>query len=204
MHVKLEPVRLAPRCILNQVFLWIGRLLVVSVLWTGNVAADALTPKPAPSRQLSGIFAPDPEGVWRTITRTDSTSDCIGDPVAPLCAVETHLACYQRRVRDYCRIAFGPTYDDSPDYYVEDPPYSYTSYRVIKTWLAGPEDLKPRPRIGLSRKQGDLMIDLIIRACWPKDIFDPAFCSTPDVPTTYTVRRFESGWAVVDIYVPWH
>ena len=32
----------------------------------------------------------------RSITRTEATSQCIGDPRTPLCAVETLLACFTR------------------------------------------------------------------------------------------------------------
>lgn len=80
-------------------------------------------PEPVPSRQLTGIFDPDPKDVWRTITQTKATSDCIGSPVTPLCAADTFLACILRHQIDLCkkvgqqRMYFGPRYV-SEEYYI--------------------------------------------------------------------------------------
>jgi hypothetical protein len=42
-------------------------------------------------------------GEVRTITATSATSDCIGDPRTPVCAVETLLACFARQDMALCK-----------------------------------------------------------------------------------------------------
>ena len=39
----------------------------------------------------------------RSITQTGATSQCIGDPRTPLCAVETLIACFTRHDMSLCR-----------------------------------------------------------------------------------------------------
>jgi hypothetical protein len=50
--------------------------------------------------------APDPPGHWRYITQDAerTTSQCIGDPKTPLCAMETVWACYVRNKAEFCAI----------------------------------------------------------------------------------------------------
>ena len=61
---------------------------------TDTPASPAAKPKPAR---------------WRVMTMEDatSTSRCIGDPRTPLCAVETHTACFIRRQVRLCTISYG-------------------------------------------------------------------------------------------------
>ena len=59
----------------------------------------------------------------RSITRTEATSQCIGDPRTPLCAVETLLACFTRHDMSLCRRVGvdGVSFDDrliGRDYFV--------------------------------------------------------------------------------------
>ena len=47
----------------------------------------------------------------RRITQTEATSDCIGDPRTPMCAVETFVACFTRRDTSLCRkVGVGNVY----------------------------------------------------------------------------------------------
>ena len=175
-----------------------GLALFVS-LGAKDMAAEPAKLEPRNSRLITGVFTPDPEGIWRTITATDSTSNCIGDPVTPLCAIETHLACHQHHRLDLCRIAFEPFFEEGT-YFAGDKPSSYFSYRVVRVRLAEVPDLEPRPGMVTTRQLGDHLIDVIIRICWAST----GYCSTPQFPTTYAVRRFGNRWAVMDIHVPWH
>jgi hypothetical protein len=70
---------------------------------------------------------------WRLIGQdpTATTSECIGRPETPLCAVETLLACFQRANQTLCRMV-----DDGADQYAEvfsDPPdpEKYLAYRIV-------------------------------------------------------------------------
>ena len=169
-------------------------LTLAAALWPGGAAADSEKPKPVPSRQLTGVFAPDPEGVWRTITPTDSTSDCIGDPVTPMCAVESRLACYHWAKVELCHAAEA---DFPKDYkFYVGPRSSDLNYRVTSVRLVTKADLAPRPRGIPNHLVGDLMIDIILQNCWGAD------CSTHGKPVTYSVRKSNTSWTIVDIYLP--
>ena len=168
---------------------------MIVALGAGGVVADTVKKEPVPSRQLTGVFQPDPEGVWRTI----STSDCIGDPVTAMCAVDTHLACFQRRRLDLCEIAVKDFYSDQLFEGTTSPRKSSTKYRVVGVRLAEQADLAPRPRGIPNRIVGDLMIDLIDGEC-----FSNNNCIMGEVPVTYTMRKFGDRWLVVDIYQHWY
>jgi hypothetical protein len=71
---------------------------------------------------------------WRLIGAdgTSTTSQCIGRPDTPLCAVETLLACFQRSAANLCQDV-----DDNADQYTEvfrdpAPPGRYLAYRVLE------------------------------------------------------------------------
>jgi hypothetical protein len=109
------------------------------------------------------------------------------------------LACYQRRQPDLCRIAYGPE-GEREIAFPPAIPKTYISYRVKKTWLAGPVDLVSQHKYAFNRKLGDLMINIIVRTCWTVD----RYCTTPQIHTTFTARKFGQRWAVVEIYHAWH
>ena len=44
------------------------------------------------------------------------------------------------------------------------------------------------------------MINVLVRECWEED----GYCSTPKVPTTYTIRKFGDLWKVVEVHMPPH
>ncbi len=162
-------------------------------------AAEVAPTEPVDSRLLTGVFPPDPEGVWRRIGQTDSTSQCIGDPVTPLCAIETLDACLARFVGELCQIAsahfLGGPYRFRPSDRKSDHGH-YRIYRVVSVRLATAEDLRvSRPGIN-QRHVGDLLVDIEWQPCWKSG------CITFSRPTTYTMRRLEGRWAVVDIHWP--
>ncbi len=157
----------------------VGAALASALLLVTGAASESAGAEPVDSRQLSGAFTPDPEGVWRMITPSDSTSECIGDPVAPLCAVEFHLACYRRREPDLCRVAYGPEWEEEIIFSTY-PHKTFFSYRVKKTWLTGPKDLEPLPNYAFNRELGDLMIDVIVPTYWTES----GYCSTPIILIT--------------------
>lgn len=84
---------------------------------------------------LAACATPTPEGMesWHRLTQQDrdTTSQCIGRPASPLCAVETLLACFQRGRIELCREV-----DDGADLYGQvfaSPPARdrYLAYRVL-------------------------------------------------------------------------
>ncbi len=189
---------------MNHIFNLIGSLFVVSVLWSGGAMADAVKPEPAPSRQLTGVFSPDPEGVWRAITKTDGAGGCIGDPVAPLCAIDTRLACFVRRDEELCKIAEGEFWYGKIGFRRKGANAFYIKYRVETVRRAGPVDLEPNPKIDHSRKLGDLLVELFAQSCWESETpGEPPNCLKPaSVPTTYTLRQTDGRWSVVSVHSP--
>ena len=171
---------------------------MIATLWVAGTAAAPKKPEPVPSRQLTGVFAPDPEGVWRTITQTESTSDCIGEPVTPMCAVDTRWACYQWNRQDLCEISVKDFYAGGR--FQGGPPPSYTRYRVVGVRIVAKAERIVRPRHVLNVEAGDVHIDLIDGICWPVN----DYCSTSEVPTTYTLRKFGDRWKILVSYTPWH
>jgi hypothetical protein len=72
----------------------------------------------------------------KRITPTDADSACIGNPVTPLCAVETWIACHARDDLSLCR-AVG----QEPDWIKPGrPPWTY-EYVVERVHKIRPEDV---------------------------------------------------------------
>ncbi len=72
----------------------------------------------------------------KRITPTDADSACIGNPVTPLCAVETWIACHARDDLSLCR-AVG----QEPDWIKTGrPPWTY-EYVVERVHKIRPEDV---------------------------------------------------------------
>jgi len=97
-------------------------------------------------------------GQWSYVTQDDhsSSSQCIGQPGTPLCAVETLLACFQRDRQDLCRMV-----DDGTDQYAQifsapSDPAKYLAYRVLGATKVDGET----PRVGQAShaKDGDVLL----------------------------------------------
>ncbi|MBF0167290.1 MAG: hypothetical protein HQL45_06625 [Alphaproteobacteria bacterium] len=78
----------------------------------------------------------DPKEV-RVITPTTATSKCIGDPKTPICAVETFLACIERRDLQLCNIV------GVNDIHLPDQPGS-VRYRILKSRILADKDIPKR------------------------------------------------------------
>ncbi len=76
------------------------------------------------------------EGQIRRITPTTADSACIGDPITPLCAVETWLACKARDDLSLCR-AVG----QEPDWIKPGRPPWTREYIVERVHKIRPEDV---------------------------------------------------------------
>lgn len=116
----------------------------------------------------------------RRITRFEATSDCIGDPRTPLCALETFFACALRRDLFLCalvgipRLSFGgyphPPVVPSHDEYILRKQYT------IRAWdkFYVDRNLPPEPNPDWYQP-GFVALDLVKRTCYtdgqcyPKD-----------------------------------
>ena len=183
------------------------------------VLADG-PPKPVPSRQLTGVFEPDPEGVWRIITQDDKTgtSDCIGEPVSPVCAIDTVRACYERKQYELCLMAWGEDPSKKQDDYFQGKPSpgDYVKYRIVTVRLAEPKDAGKLPipnptewRKVTKIRAGDLLIGIIKEACRTPDKSpvpsQKDYCipfEVPEMPTIVVLRLTKEKWWIADGFSP--
>ena len=147
-------------------------------------------PAPRDSRTLKGVFGPDPAGAVRAVGLGLATSSCIGQPVTPLCAVETDLACYARFDRSLCESAWLD-FDDRvwfPEF--APPPGKIHFYGVIKVGTAAGTAPWPPQRLPT-----DLQIYVVWRSC---DL-ESNVCMPMPFIAEYTIRRLgPSRWAVAN------
>jgi hypothetical protein len=185
------------------------RLLCVYALAFGVLFAPGSSLAQTPDPDLPAI---DPPGKGRVMTHDDitSTSNCIGFPITPLCAIETLIACFERTDSELCRIALG--LDKRPFFGDREPellPYHYTRYRVLSAERFGEHDLPPPHHMVFPEqarslwytedrrryRPGDVRIVVLEQTCWR----NPARCDSvwTDDRYTYHLRRMGDNWAVM-------
>ncbi len=147
----------------------------------------------------------EPPGELRVLTFYDATttSKCIGNPVTPLCAVETVEACFWRRNARFCAAAGYPIPTwRSP--VTERGRQESLRYKVadIKTLTdaAVPSD-RPERDAG-AWQAGDVKVVLRLQYCHPSSP-PPSYCMGWDKsPITYFVRKRGGRWIYIDRLVP--
>ncbi len=173
---------------------------VLILLIPMEAAAQQRPPEPVDSRLLTGVFAPDPESVWRRISRADSTSQCIGEPLTPLCTIETYHACFVRRIAELCQVATAHFLGEPIRFHSRGHENHYVIYRVVAVRRATADDVRSgRKGINL-RYIGDLLVDIDWQPCWKNDLTNE--CTNRTAPTTYTLRRYKERWVIVDLHMP--
>jgi hypothetical protein len=133
--------------------------IAVSIFFAASVA-HAIESRPEEARLRT-----------MTIDPPTATSPCIGNPVTPLCAVETFVACYFWDDMRLCRaIGFTPTLRTGASGYISLQTFRYRAIgeatlkeENIPDW-ARKSDLKPSPW-----RSGDLALDVYWEACEPED-----------------------------------
>lgn len=146
----------------------------------------------------------DKPGHWHTMTHDDATttSKCVGNPITPLCAVETIRACFVRTDRSLCALAkkdmnglsqlFSGSTKPTPGITEK---YRITGARILVDW-----EIPPDRREGKwAWKVGDVQIDLKAVDCYhgkcQKEI-------KREPPKTYDVRKIDERWVVIDWDTP--
>lgn len=152
---------------------------------------------------------PDPRGSWRIIGLTDatSTSDCIGKPISPICAIETNIACLLRQDSELCRIGSaiieGLIFQGLP---INQP----RGYYKLHIWSANRlrEEVIPpwrKQKCVASLAGGDIAVELSWLRCpgfraddCRHDDREDRFTDQPGLnPFTFVVRGSGSNWRVV-------
>ena len=177
------------------------RSLLAALLCALAVFAAAL---PAYAGDDGDLPPLTPKGQYLVITRDDATSSskCIGNPITPLCAVETFIACVFRN-SDLCAIAFG--LDHNPGIVASNDPGEF--YRVVRRevlddrhfpWYPKPDPWRPGQRIV---QVGDVRIDVDLVTCGREAVL--ASClKIGHMRVTCVVRRQGNRWAVIDTGTP--
>ncbi|MEO5336789.1 MAG: hypothetical protein H7841_07845 [Magnetospirillum sp. WYHS-4] len=112
------------------------------------------------------------EGEIRSITATTATSDCIGDPRTPVCAVETLLACLARSSPDLCTMVG----EDVPRTHKEP---EGMRYRIERSCYFRP---------GIPPGGNDLHADVAVRVFGEGDAAEHLYY--------HTARATRNGWIV--------
>ena len=140
----------------------------------------------------------DPPNHWHVLTQDDASSDskCIGNPVTPLCAVETIRACGVRASDELCRVGMGLA--DQPGL-MRGPAQPATSelYRIVNAVLISRGNRKKFTFDDFRPEIGDVVIQLLDRPC------SLGTCGvTMQNPTSYRVRKGAAAWHVEDWATP--
>jgi hypothetical protein len=136
----------------------------------------------------------DPKGFYRYLTQEadSTTSTCIGNPVTPLCAVETVLACFVRSDSDLCRKANWPGSEEYDFSGGKISPFDDTRYFVQFAKMLSDKSARKYSIGGITPKPGDVVISVKKARRAPGDWSDPY-----PQPTVYLLRRYEGEWRAV-------
>lgn len=161
-------------------------MLVAVLLAAPGVSAQGTDPDLPP---------PDPPFHWRYVTQDDATtsSQCIGDPKTPECAVDTAEACFTRRDNALCeKVAMHM------EYQTKQSRKWFSRYRIASSRRLKDVDIPAHHRNDgkWSWMAGDVQVavhwvNCLDDGCWP------GFTQT-----TFTMRKFGDAWAIVYWYTP--
>jgi len=154
------------------------------------------------SRDLQGLFRPDPPDRWRraAVDRRNSTSDCIGDPVTPACAIDTLKAAFVGNDIELYRSVY-PSQAAKPAFVwmmnklaqQNDPSDIVYRFHRVADPVAGNGPRSSRPRYGSPLKGDTIEIVLETQNCHFDDL-----TSRPG----YILQRSETGWRIIE-YFDW-
>ena len=175
-------------------------LLTAAVAMALTVAVTTNADAAGPSRDVATVrdLPPlTPKNRPRIMTMMDatSTSDCIGRPVTPLCAVETKMACFLRNDSSLCEVAVGESFHLSGMMIAPES----LRYRITKTAIVddrhfpwAPIDKIYEPDRVIPRvKVGDARIEVRERTCFDFSAID---CEKSGSVIIYVVRKVDGFW----------
>ena len=170
--------------------------LILTLLFAGTGVALA---QPDPD-----LPQPDPPGAWRKITHDCATTDskCIGNPVTPLCAIETYFACFLRREPDYCDIVEAGV---RPSPQVGRTQDAHDEYRIVYARRPSPLDPLDPATEGTARwLPGDVIIGFMRRPCIKLHTgdYNCAIGVESDPLFVHIVRKQGDHWVYVSRFRP--
>lgn len=175
-------------------------LLVAAMAAALTVAATATADAAGPRRDVASVhdLPPlTPKNHPRIMTMLDatSTSDCIGRPVTPLCAVETRMACFLRRDDRLCEVVgndgFGFRSWEIAQPMLDHYLISRATIVDDRHFLWSPSTDFGQPKGVPSVRAGDVRIDVRSLLCF--DGIQKLCPDSYDSAQIYIVRK-ENGW----------
>lgn len=148
--------------------------LVVLVCWASELNAQNI------ANPLADVPPPDE---LRFISTDDATSKCIGNPITPLCAVETFFACSARQDIDLCR-KVGVINFSYPDKKIT------SRYRVLKAKVLSEDDMTEELKDATWWKPG--FVDFTIFRVFSEEGTCPDECRF-----SYIANLVDSKWHVI-------
>jgi len=135
------------------------------------------------------------DGSFRILTRDDSTSmsNCIGNPISPICAVETYMACQLRHIEGLCEIAMGEKSGPPAPYVVGKEFVAVDGYRIMAIRQYTPEHMPAPSRNHFKIMPWDVGITLDTSSCYGGKCTGPY----PHDRVSYLLRKRGKIWFVV-------
>ena len=135
------------------------------------------------------------DGSFRILTRDDSTStsNCIGNPISPICAMETRMACWLRSNEELCEIAFGDKPGPASPFKADENITAVTGYRVKAIRQYTPGEVPAPSRNHFKIMPWDVGITLDTSSCYGGKCTGPY----PDDQESYLLRKRGKIWFVV-------
>ena len=189
---------MCPYCRSVRIF-WSSFLVLafVSVITlTSAMAIDSAPPANQPA--TSPAPAKPRPARWRVMTYDDatSTSRCIGDPRTPLCAIETHMACFLRGFVKLCTLSHGLPESEAKRFYISEADPRFVGHKIEYrvTYIHRVRDTDPRLNWNVDwLKPGDIEIRTLERSC-------PALIeqctSVNHYGFSFSVRRMDGRWRI--------
>jgi len=145
---------------------------ILAVLLCSTIAPPAIGEDPSWREEIGW---PDPVGTWRTVTQTSATSDCIGNPRTPACALDTLAACIARRDAVLCDIGTVRGYHIWKDHFLDLSPSGQRDlqYRIVAIKELDEDSLNWQEKTdgeltaGDAQSIGDIRIVAAYRECLP-------------------------------------
>jgi len=152
------------------------------------------------SRDLQGLFRPDPPDRWRraAVDRRNTTSDCVGDPVTPACAIDTMMAAFVAYDIDLHRAVYPdpanePAFARMMNKLAQRNDPSDIVYRIhrVSDPAAGNGPRSSQPRYGSPLKGDTIEIVLEEQNC--------SFDNLTMRPA-YILQHSETGWRIIESF----
>jgi len=135
------------------------------------------------------------DGSFRLMTQEDSTSTskCIGNPISPVCAFETYMACQLRDNEELCEISLGRKAGPPAPYNVDKNKVAVYGYRIMAIRQYTPDHLPYQSQNRFGIKPWDVGVKLEKTSCYGGECME----IHPSDEISFLLRKEGNLWFVV-------